>query len=203
MKNQNTRYTSKRKMSNKFTVIKILLLIGFVYVWSGCNTHTEERVDKQEKVLPNKKHITVEKITKETTSVGIFTNHNYGTSHSYRYKFLIQPEDINWDGGSGEPKQLLFCKDTIYMRYLKKKNIQIQYIDSVDNTMKTKHHWETKEVFQKHIDERYFFNFFGKDYWVDISPENYVSLKKSCKEYDIPNDNELLLKPVLERDGQK
>ncbi|MEI6866142.1 hypothetical protein [Flavicella sp.] len=68
------------------------------------------------------------------------------------------------------------------------------YIDSIDNTTKYNYHSEIQEVFQKHIDERYFFKLFGNDFWVDIPSENYSFLKKSCEDYDIPSDNELSLK---------
>jgi hypothetical protein len=145
-------------------------------------------------MLPNGKHLVVEKITKETTSRGIITNHNYGTSHSFKYKLLLSKEDINWNSGSGEPKNILFCKDTIYIRYLKEKSIRTEYIDSVDNTTKYNYHSEIHEVFQKHIDKRYFFKLLGTDFWVDITSENYSSLKKSCDDYLIPNENELTLK---------
>ncbi|GGX23149.1 hypothetical protein [Aquimarina muelleri] len=184
-------------MINRALVIKMLLLIGHVYIWSSCNSYTEERVDKREKLLLNKKRLSVEKINKETTNVGIFTNHNYGTSHSFTYKLSIQPEGIHWDGGSGEPKHLLFCNDTIYIHYFKEKRIQIEYTDSIDSVMKTKYHFEIREVFQKHIDERYFFKIFGEDFWIDITPEDYAYRKEFCKEYDIPNDGELLLKSNL------
>lgn len=68
---------------------------------------------KTSKILPNGKHIIVEKNTKEMTSRDIFTNHNYGTSHQFTYKFLLTEDNISWDGGSAEPKNIIFYKDTI------------------------------------------------------------------------------------------
>lgn len=182
-------------MTYKFCLKKgtyLIVLLNCLVI--SCNYNTEEILDKTSKILPNGKHIVVEKSTKETTSRGVFTNHNYGTSHRYSYTFLMPKEDINWNGGSGEPKNILFCKDTIYVRYLKEKSIRTKYIDSTDNTTKYNYHSEIHEAFQKHIDERYFFKLFGDDFWVDITSENYSSVKKSCDDYHIPNDNELALK---------
>lgn len=173
-----------------------LILLNCLF--SSCNYNTKENTDLTSKVLPNGKHIIIEKITKETTSHGIFSKHNYGTSHSFKYKFSISQEKIDWYGGSGEPKNILFCNDTIYIRYLKEKNITTNYIDSLNNTTKYNYHSEIQEIFQKHIDKRYFFKLFGNDFWVDIASDDYYYLKKSCDDYPIPNDNELSLKTVLD-----
>ena len=177
--------------------IIFVIILNFLFI--SCNYNAEEIIDKTSKILPNKKHLVVEKINKETTAVGIFTNHNYGTSHSFTYTFSVNPGDINWDGGSSEPKSILFCKDTTYVRYLKEKSIKVKYTDSIDGVIKDKHHFEIHEVFQKHIDERYFFKLLGNDYWAEISSENYSSIQKSCDEYLIPNDNELTLEPVVNK----
>lgn len=163
-------------------------------LFSSCNYNTEEMIDKTSILLPNGKHLVVEKTNKETTAVGVFTNHNYGMSHSFTYKISINPGDINWDGGSGEPKYITFCKDTTYIRYLQEKSIETEYTDSIDHTTKHNHHFEIREVFQKYIDDRYFFKLLGDDYWVEISSEDYFFVKKSGDEYYIPNDNEILLK---------
>jgi hypothetical protein len=174
----------------------LIIVLNFLFI--SCNYDTKEITNRTNKVLPNGKYLVVEKITTETTSRGIVTNHNYGTSHSFRYKLSLHQEDINWNGGSGEPKNILFCKDTIYIRYLKEKRSRTEYIDSISNTTKYYYHSEVLEVFQKHIDERYFFKIFGSDFWVDITPQHYASLKKSCEDYPIPNENELTLKPTIE-----
>lgn len=184
-------------MTYKFRIWKgAFLLVILNYVCSSCNYNAEETINKTSTLLPNGKHLVVEKINKETTSVGVFTHHNYGTSHSFTYTFSINPGNINWDGGSGEPKNILFCKDTTYIRYLKEKSIKVEYTDSIDDTITYNYHDEIQEVFQKHRDERYFFNLFGDAYWVEISSQNYSSVHKSCDEYPIPNDNELSLIPI-------
>lgn len=166
-------------------------------LFSSCNSETQETLDKTREVLPNGKRLVVEKTNKETTSTGIFTKHNYGTTHSYAYKISVNPGVIIWDERSGEPKSIIFCKDTTYIRYLKEKSIEA-YTDATDTTQSYNRHYETQEFYQKHIDERYFFKLFGTEYWEEISKENYSSIKNSCEVYKIPNDNELSLKPVID-----
>lgn len=184
-------------MMHKFIVKQTAYLVVILSILcSSCNSETQETLDKTREVLPNGKHLVVDKTNKETTSTGIFTKHNYGTIHSYRYKVSVNPGDIIWDEHSGEPKSIVFHKDTTYIRYLKEKSIQTAYIDSTDNTTKYNHHYEIQEFYQKHIDERYFFNFFGTEYWKEISAEDYSSVKNSSTVYQIPNDKELSLKPV-------
>ncbi len=178
---------------NEHRLIVIILVLLIVAFLSNCDSEVKEVIDTEMKLLPNGKRLIVEKTNKETTQIGIFSKHNYGTSHSYRYKISIKPDGVNWDGGNGEPKHLLFCKDTIYIHYLKKKSVRDEYTDSIDNRIKTKYDYEVKEVFQKYIDERYFFKLFGDDYWIDVSPEDYNFDNKSCNKYLIPNDNELSL----------
>ena len=180
-------------MKCKFYKIKggyfILIIIQLLI---GCDVKTEERIDKSSKTFPNGKNIIVEKLNKESTSTGIITSINYGTSHSFRYEFTLTEDNIKWDGGSAEPKNIIFCKDAIYIRYLKEKSLNTIVTDSTDTIIEN-NTYEIKEFYQKHIDRRYFFKIFGDDFWEDISSEDYYSVIKSCDEYVIPNDGELLL----------
>jgi hypothetical protein len=172
---------------------KLLFILTISYLLNSCNHTTEEIIDKTSNVLPNGKRLIVEKTNKETTSIGVFSKHNYGTSHQFTYKILINPGNINWSGGTAEPKQLIFKNDTTYIRYLKKKRIKIKYTDSLDGAIKYKHQFEIHPFFQKHIDNRYFFNILGDDYWMDISLNDYLDVKKNGDVYVIPNDNEYSL----------
>ena len=113
--------------------------------------------------------------------------------HHFTYKVYINPGDINWNGGSAEPKYILFDNDTTYISYLKKKNLKIKYIDSLDGTTKYNYHSEIQTFHQKHIDKRYFFKLLGNDYWVDISLQEYTDVKGYGYEHVIPNDNEYSL----------
>ncbi|MEI6866143.1 hypothetical protein [Flavicella sp.] len=107
-----------KSKSNIRKVTFLIILLNCLFI--SCTYNTEEATDKTSKTLPNGKYLVVEKITKASSSWGVLTNHYYGT-YSYKYKISIPQEDINWNGGSGEPKNILFCKDTTYIRYLKKR----------------------------------------------------------------------------------
>ncbi len=175
----------------------IYFFIIFSFLTTTCRYNTVEKIDKTNKRLPNGILLVVEKVNKETTSRGALTNYNYGTTHSFTYKFDISKGRIHWDGGSGEPKNIVFCRDSIYISFLKEKRINTSYIDSINGTTKYHYHYEIREFYQKHIDERYFFKLLGDAYWEDISPESYVKIKRSCLEYSIPNDAELVLKSEI------
>ncbi len=169
------------------------LIFSFVlpFLFNSCRSKTTERIDITNRLLGNDKHLEVQKTNKSTTHRGIITNSNYGTSHSYSYKLTVNYGDVNWNGGTAEPKHLLFCKDSIYIHYLKEKYVPIQTKDSLGDSIKEDHYYEVQNVYEIYIDKRYFFKFFGDAYWLEISSEKYNLQKESCTEYSIPNDNEL------------
>ena len=173
------------------TSIPILLLLSIFF--SSCTYDTEELITNTNKTYPNNKTISVEKKSAETTSTGIFTKLNYGTTHSFSYRFSIKKDNIDWDGGSAEPKNIIFKENSIYIRCLKKKRIKEEITDSITNTSTFDYHTEINEAFEQHIDNRYFFKLFGDDFWTSIEPEQYANIKESKEEYEIPNDNELNL----------
>lgn len=111
-------------MTCKFKIGKqAFLLLVTIILCNSCTYDTQEKTDKSSKLLPNGKHIEVEKSTSSTTATGIFTKYSYGISHSFYYKLSINPGDINWDAGSGEPKNILFYNGEAYIHYLKEKDI--------------------------------------------------------------------------------
>lgn len=177
----------------KKSICIALYFVSIVVLFSNCTSKTETNIDNTNILLGNGKHLEVQKINKSTNHVGILSKHNYGTTHHYEYKFTIDKGDVNWNGGSGEPKNLLFCKDSIYLHYLKEKYVSIQNRDTINSQIRTDKDYKVIEVFEVYIDNRYFFNFFGDDYWIEITPESYASKKMSCDEFSIPNDNELSL----------
>ncbi|MHA7056543.1 hypothetical protein ACWGOQ_0004945 [Aquimarina sp. M1] len=169
------------------------LTFGFVAIVLsvGCTSKTKESVDVTNTLLGNDNYLEVQKTNKNTTYTGLLTNANYGTSHRYSYKLTVNNGDINWSGGSGEPKHILFCKDSVYIHYLKEKYIPLKAKDSVGTIVEKAGHNEVQDVFAVHLDKRYFFKFFGDEYWIKVSSERYNLQKKSGTEYSVPNDNEL------------
>ena len=169
-----------------------MFISSFMFIFfMGCRSKTTERIDVTNTLLGNDKHLKVTKTNKNTTYRGVITNSNYGTSHSYSYELTINKDDMYWNGGTAEPKHLLFCKDSIYIHYLKEKYISVQSKDSLGNIVNKEGYYEVQDIFEVYIDKRYFFKFFGDDYWLQIPSKRYNLLKESCIEYIVPNDNEL------------
>lgn len=158
----------------------------------SCRSKTEKIVNIETVIFENGKRLEINKTDRNTSSIGIFSNHNYGVTHQYSYELTLD-NDIDWIGGSHEPKQILFNEEDVYLRFLQKKRYNTSSIDSLTLETKTSHYYTTKENYQKHIDERYFFNWFGKDYWVNVDSLEYHSLRKAGQEFEIPNDEELIL----------
>lgn len=171
----------------------LFCLVVINYAFSSCTSDTKVFIDKTNKTYDNGITLTVKKKSEITTTTGTITNHVYDVSHHYTYTFNIKNHKINWTGESAEPKNIIFYHDTVYVRYLKEKVITTKHINPSDSTITYKHHTEINEYHQKHIDKRYFFKLFGKDYWTDINTEQYNMIKKLGKEYKIPNDNNLSL----------
>lgn len=170
-----------------------MFLVFLVGVCCTCTSETEKQVDKTNKLLGNGKRLVVEKTNKTTHKTGYFTKHYYGATHSYAYEFEVDGGDVNWGGGSGEPKHILFCENAVYVHYLKNKYVPIQHNDTTTSKIENSGYYSVQDVFELYIDNRYFFNLFGDDYWVEITPESYANKKITCDEYSIPNDNELSL----------
>ncbi len=165
--------------------ISILLLI-----FISCKTETEINTNVTSKQLPNNKLLEVLKKEKTATQRGIFTNSNYGSTYSFEYQFTINKNEVIWkDKGSAVPKTILFCNDTPYIKYLQKKSIAYQQIRN-DTIYSTKYKDTIIEKYDKFIDNRYFFKWFGKVSWLAISKEKYNTKKSSCNEYTIPNDED-------------
>ena len=175
-------------------LIKYCFLLAFLF---SCKTSTKISVDKTNTLLPNNEVIELEKTNKDSETFGSITNYHYGSRHSFKYKFKLINASVKWDGGTAEPKKILFNKDSIFITYLKNKHIATPYLDTVTNTTKNTYHYEVQRFYQKHIDKRYFFKLLGKDYWLDITENNYLKNLKEGSEYTIKTDNELTL-PVKE-----
>ena len=166
---------------------KLVYIIISVLIIS-CTTETKTNTNKTIKQLTDNKLIEVTKTEKTATHKGIFTGHNYGTTHSFTYQFTINKNEVIWkDKGSAVPKKILFCGDTTYVNCLQKKSVPYQKFPS-DTTMSYKDTIVKK--YHKFIDNRYFLKWFGTYSWLEISKEKYNSKKANCKEYSIPTDND-------------
>ncbi|WP_375561529.1 hypothetical protein ACE193_02940 [Bernardetia sp. OM2101] len=163
----------------------------------SCEQRSEENIKVENITLDNGKYLEVEKTNKETTHIGLITKHNYGTTHSFKYKVNLKENETIWKGKKDqEPKHIIFCQDTIYMHYLEKQFISTQTIDTLTQDTLYGSYFEVKEFFLKNIDERYLNNLLGQQNWKDMSIQEYNTLKQKCKEYKIPNDEELVVGKV-------
>lgn len=160
-------------------------------MFSACDKKVEEHTSKKSIVLSNGTHVAIEKTSTETTSIGILTKHNYGTIHTFKYRLHLKKNNVIWDLGTGEPKNLLICKDNLYIHYLNENSHRIEVKDTVTDSIQSSYITKVDNMYQKHIDERYFFKLLGEDYWLDVTSEEYSKLKKSCPEFEVPNDGEL------------
>lgn len=180
------------KMIKSLYTYSLLIAVSFLII--SCTSETEETIDVTNKTFPNGKHLLIEKTIKNSKMIGFISGHNYGNTRSFTYQFTVKQDKVDWYGGSGEPKKIIFHKDTTYVYYLKEKRQSVTTIDSANNNTPITSHYEVlTPVFEKHIDKRYFFKLFGDDYWSEISLENYSDVKALSTEYDIPNDNEFIL----------
>jgi len=173
------------------TINLLFTCLVLLFVITSCSQLSTENTDIVSKLLPNGQHIEIEKTNKETTSIGILTKHNYGTTHSFTYKITLDEMGIEWNGGSGEPKNLLFCNDTLYIHYLKNKWVEEQVKDSL--SQRPNGDYQIQNCYQTFIDKRYFFKLLGDAYWVETTQANYNKQKSTCKEFEVPNDDELVL----------
>ncbi|GEM_PF-2185729 len=166
-----------------FFSITLLLLLS-------CKTETEINTNVTSQLLPNNKLIKVLKKEKTATQRGVFTHTNYSSTYSFKYQFTINTNEVIWKNkGSALPKTIVFCNDTIYIKYLQKKSVPYQQIRN-DTVNQTKYKDTIVEKYDKFIDNRYFFKWFGKTFWSSISKEKYNAKKSSCNAYSIPNDDD-------------
>lgn len=66
-----------------------------------------------------------------------------------------------------EPKNIVICKKQKYLRYV---------LNGLENYL-------------KHSDNRYFFNYFGNQYWKIITKSDFMKLEEKCIDLPVPNDN--------------
>jgi hypothetical protein len=173
-------------------IFKVSFLIFSIYNLLSCRNETEEIKTIKSIEFGQGQHLEVIKTDKNTTSYGILTNYNYGTRHQFSYDLKIG-NDIEWKGGSQEPKEISIINGTYYLRYLHQQSHLKTEIDTVLQDTTTNVYYTIEEGFQKHIDKRYFFKWFGEDYWVNMDSSTYYSDIKQVEVYQIPNDNELIL----------
>ena len=172
--------------------MKKLFFLGVIslLIFSNCETKTKTTVNKQTIALGNTAYLTIQKTNIDRTSIGVFSRHNYGTSHFFKYDLHIDKNDIRWQGSMSEPKEVSLYKDNVFLKLLEEKLITNTVKDTLKDSIITRHNYQVKKAYLKHIDKRYFFKLFGDAFWLNIDSTTYHNAKLKGKAFVIPNDNE-------------
>lgn len=188
----NSKEPNAQKPKYQSMKTKILLIIVVLFLIS-CTTQEEISTNVTSELLSNNRLIEVLKTEKTSTSTGIITHSNYGTTYSFEYQFTVDKNAVIWKNkGSAIPKKIVFCNDTTYVKYLRKKSIAYQKVES-DTITRTMYKDTIVTMHEAFIDNRYFFKLFGDSFWTIVDEDKYDARKAKYTEYEIPNDNDFEL----------
>ena len=110
---------------------------------------------------------------------GILTGADYGGVNDFQYEFITQPDEYSWKGNMNQvPVELIFCDDDTYLKVTER----IAKYDSLYGTP----HFKDTALYFKNVDDRYFFKFFGEQYFREADSIDYYSKKLKCKEAQLP-----------------
>ncbi len=163
----------KRKISGLFFII-------FIFFSSGCESvKLGEFQTTLSKNLGNGKTLILFRMDSYEKNVGMITGHNYGVTHTYKYSFKIKPENIEWKGYiEAEPKKIIFCLNELVL-------VTFEDVYAEDNEQKAIK--KRMNRYFKHVDNRYFFNFFGEQYWLEITRKEMKLLSTGSSVEEIPS----------------
>ena len=174
---------------------------------AACTTKTHSSSHRTVKDFPEGKQIIVDRTDIHEEDIGVVSKIVYHTTDKHQYQLRFLPEDIRWENGDAEPKQLLNCADgAVYLHFVAQqanpyyeteyeaanstelnKNDQLQPQD--EKLKKVEPYFILKSYYARFVDKRYFFKLLGESYWVDINKDEYVSLLKKYQAYEVPNEN--------------
>jgi len=188
----------------------------------ACATETRKTESHRSAPCPGGRTVVVRKLDRFTHSRGLITGHDYGVNHDFDYSFVLEPDAIEWEGYSSEPKTLLFCGEALFLRYLAHHQdpapeppadagaaaaaaAELAAVELAANATPEAAAAAARSAtgtiadrlrivarFAKHHDNRYFFNWFGDQYWLDV-PHTEVPAPSACTAVTVPNDDELKL----------
>ena len=164
---------------NKYLSEKILLFCALLF--TACKTETQEYISTFSQQLSDGKSIEVKRSDQFKQYYGIVTGIKWNDSHSFQYEFMLKPDDIQWKGMTDQvPQRLSFCGEELYLLVKGEKVIvDTAKIDSIPKVVKT-------HLYFKNVDKRYFFNWFGDQYFEEIDSLKFYESRKNCKEENIP-----------------
>ena len=141
------------------TTIFCLLLL------TGCADFSDEKTKVFTKTYASGWRIKVFKLVKRYSEKWSF---GYNQKTLYRYSLTLSPNDIKWTGyTNAEPKNILIYQNAIYLHYIQNK----------------------ADEYVLHVDNRYFFNYFGTQSWKNVPKVEYTKTEEKCSNLLVPNDN--------------
>ncbi len=182
-----------------FVILSSLVFLSM----TACDSKTKESINRKSVDLGGNQRIVITQKFKTTRYRGKLTGTDYGTKTSFDYTFKVLPGGIKWRGKSSVPKHLLICKNTYYLHFMYKRgftkdtsNIDMEKLRKTNykKYAKYKHTivaFRVIDEYSVHVDKRYFFKWFGDQYWNSIKKSVYENAKKTCQEKSIPNFNDL------------
>lgn len=110
----------------------------------------------------------------------------------YAYGVYWSPDDVIWKevmirerngtryfNSDMVPTMMVTCRGKLFLEY---------YIDSSYAYADGQFTKGNAGEFVEHVDERYFFNYFGEQYWVSINKQDFNKKEKNCDRYKLPID---------------
>ena len=164
----------------KLLWLSILVLIG-QFILISCRTNTETHVLKLSKTYSNGKTVDLVREDSYTKYTGILSGIHWGDNHSFTYTLVINPDNYKWVGATGQfPSKLLFCKEDVFLK-IKEERVKIDTssINATPLIIDT-------SVYYKNIDNRYFFDLFGDQYFVPTDSNEYAIYRRLGVEEIVP-----------------
>jgi hypothetical protein len=159
----------------RFTYIFVLIIL------ISCETKTETFNSHFLKEYGGGKSIDVLREDSYSKTYGIISHKQYGEDHSFRYEFVLQPDDHKWIGSSRQiPKKILFCRDEILLLVTEQRTI----IDTAN--LEAEPVLKDTVIYYQNNDKRFFFKLFGEQHFEPVDRSIYFERRSRGKEESIP-----------------
>lgn len=187
-------------------IFQVLNGVLLVFWLSACTTRTTENSHRSVKDFPSGEQLIVDVTNQHEEQVGVVSKVVYGIKDRHHYQLRFLPHDLRWENGDAEPKQLIVCTNgAAYLHFVSQQpnpyyaTAQEQANTTEPNTVeqakepniqptKVESYVISKNHYVRAVDKRYFFNWLGEFYWIDIEKAEYISKQNSCQVYEVPND---------------
>ncbi|MEJ0031617.1 MAG: hypothetical protein WDO15_15130 [Bacteroidota bacterium] len=154
-------------------------IVALLFILCTCSSNTEVYQSRFTREYENGKSIEVIREDRVTKWTGMITGKDYGGTSTFTYQFNVEPDDYKWEGLVNEaPLALVFCGDETLLRTTER---IIKYDSLYDPGT-----FKDTTLYYKNVDERYFFKWFGEQYFVGTDSVTYEQTKVKCSEVLVP-----------------